>query len=110
MLEGGKFKPCSDAPQDPRDSIHFENDSEESVTKATEFVQFSLASNNVFLNPTVVAAAIYTDKLIQDVDKQDTAKQKSLHLKWKRNNLKYYWYVKDKQLAWQKPGGGRGFQ
>ena len=64
VLEGGKFKPCSEAQQDPCDSIHFENDSEEAVTKAVEFAQFSLASNNVFLNPTVVASAIYTDKSI----------------------------------------------
>ena len=108
VLEGGKFKPCSDAPQDPRDSIHFENDSEESVTKATEFAQFSLASNNVFLNPTAVAAVIYTDKSTQDVDKQDTAKLKGLHLRWKRKNPKHHWYVKVKHLAPRKPGGTGG--
>ena len=81
VLEGGKFKPCSEAQRDPCNSIHFENDSEEVVNKADEFAQFSLASNNVFLNPTVVAAMIYTDKSMQDVDKQDTAKLKGLHQK-----------------------------
>ena len=88
VLEGGKFKPCSDAPQDPCNSVHFENDSDQSATKATEFSQFSLASNNVFLNPTAVAAMIYTDKSTQDVDKQDTAKLKGLHLRWKRKKSK----------------------
>ena len=76
VLEGGKFKPCSDAPQDLCDSIHFENDSDQSATKATDFSQFSLASNNVFLNPLAIAAVIYPDKSTLDLEKKDTSRLK----------------------------------
>ena len=107
ILDGGKYHPFDGSTDTPRDSIQFKI---ERLTplKAISFEQLALKSDEVVLNPQVLAAVIYTDKSITDEEKMTLAKLKNRYKAWKTNQGGTKIYLQVEQLRDPEGGGGGG--
>ena len=76
--------------------------------KAISFEQLALKSDEVLLNPQVLAAVIYTDKSITDKEKKTLAKLKNRYKAWKSKQGGTKGYLQVKQLRDPEGGGGGG--
>ena len=107
ILDGGKYHPFDETTDTPRDSIQFKIEGLIPL-KAISFEQLALKSDEVVLNPQVLAAAIYIDKSITDKEKNTLAKLKNCYKAWKSQQGGTKGYLQVKQLRDPEGGGGGG--